>query len=124
MKACKRLGCNSEYFWRYSLSKCAAKCRKLKKYYKKGLQLWFQKVTWAGTQCSDFFPQARLILCQCIDNFAALGLYCFYVNILICTACKSVIAEMPLSGAYNQKMAAIRLILTTEYERLGPNFSV
>ena len=28
---------------------------------------------------------------------------------------------MPLSGAYNQEMAAIRLILTAEYERLGPN---
>ena len=27
---------------------------------------------------------------------------------------------MPVSGAYNQKMAAIRLILTAEYERLGP----
>ena len=32
---------------------------------------------------------------------------------------KEVIADMPLSGAYNQKMAAIRLILTAEYERLA-----
>ena len=31
---------------------------------------------------------------------------------------------MPLSGDYNQKMAAIRLIPTAEYERLGPNWSV
>ena len=27
------------------------------------------------------------------------------------------IVDMPLSGAYNQKMAAIKLILTVEYER-------
>ena len=71
------------------------------------------------TQCSDFFSQARLILCQYINNFAALCLNCVYVlNILISTARKSVIADMPLSAAYNQKMAAIRLILTAEYERL------
>ena len=51
---------------------------------KKGLHLWVQKVTWAGTQWSAFFPQARLILCQYMNNFAALGLNCFYVlNILI-----------------------------------------
>ena len=56
------------------------------------------------------FSQARLILCQYINNFAALGLNPFYVvNILICTAWKSVIADLPLSGAYNQKMASIRL---------------
>ncbi len=40
---------------------------------------------------------------------------------LISTARQSVIADMPLSGAYNQEMAVIRLILTAEYERLGPN---
>ncbi len=28
---------------------------------------------------------------------------------------------MPLSGAHNQEMTAIRLILAAEYERLGPN---
>ena len=68
------------------------------------------------------FFQARLILCQYINNFAALCLNPFYVlNILISTARKSVIADMPLSVAYNQEMAAIRLILTTEYDRLGPN---
>ena len=51
---------------------------------KNGLQLWVQKVTWAGTQCSEFSPQARLILCQYMDNFAALVLNCFYIlNILI-----------------------------------------
>ena len=89
---------------------------------KKGLQLLVQKVMWAGTQCSDFFPQARLILCQYITNFAALCLNPFHVlNILISTARKSVIADMPLSGAYNQEMAVIRLILTAEYQRLGPN---
>ena len=89
---------------------------------KKGIQLSVQKVTWAGTQCSDFFPQARLILCHYINNFAAFGLNPFYVlNILIRTARKSVIADMSLSAAYNQKMAVIRLILTAEYERLGTN---
>ena len=89
---------------------------------KKGLHLWVQKVTWAGTQWSEFFPQARHILCQTMNNFAALGLNCFYVlNILILIAWTSVIVDMPLSGAYIQKMAATRLILTTEYERLGPN---
>ncbi len=31
---------------------------------------------------------------------------------------------MPLSGAYNQEMAVIRLILTAEYQRLGPNYIV
>ena len=57
-----------------------------------------------------------------MNNFAALGLNCFYVlNILIWIAWTSVIVDMPLSGAYIQKMAATRLILTTEYERLGPN---
>ena len=57
-----------------------------------------------------------------MNNFAALVLNCFYVlNILICIAWTSVIADMPLSGAYNQNMAAIRLILTAEYEILGPN---
>ena len=57
-----------------------------------------------------------------INNFAALCLNCVYVlNILISTARKSVIADMPLSAAYNQKMAAIRLILTAEYEILGSN---
>ena len=98
------------------------KMSKITKTMKKGLHLWVQKVMWAGTQCSDFFPQARLILCQYINNFAALCLNPFYVlNILKSTARKSVIADMPLSGAYNQEMAAIRLILTAEYERLGPN---
>ena len=78
---------------------------------KKGLQLSVQKVTWAGTQCSDFFPQARHIFCQYINNFAAFGLNPFYVlNILIRTARKSVIANMPLSAVYNQKMAAIDLV--------------
>ena len=49
-----------------------------------GIALWVQKVTWAGTQWSEFFPQARLILCQYMNNFAALGLNCFYVlNIFI-----------------------------------------
>ena len=97
------------------------KMSKITKTMKKGLQLWVQEVMWAGTQCSDFFSQARLILCQ-YTNFAALCLNLFYVlNILISTARKSVIANMPLSGAYNQEMAAIRLILTAEYERLGPN---
>ena len=57
-----------------------------------------------------------------MNNFAALVLNCFYVlNILICNAWTSLIVDMPLSGAYNQKMAAIKLILTAEYERLGPN---
>ena len=57
-----------------------------------------------------------------MNNFAAFGLNCFYVlNILIVIAWTSVIADMPLSGAYNQKMAVIRLILTTEYECLGTN---
>ena len=57
-----------------------------------------------------------------MNNFAALGLNCFYVlNILIWIAWTSVIVDMPLSGTYIQKMAATRLILTTEYERLGPN---
>ena len=56
-----------------------------------------------------------------MNNFAALGLNCFYVlNILICIAW-TLVADVPLSGAYNQKMDAIRLILTAEYERLGPN---
>ena len=59
-----------------------------------------------------------------LNNIAALGLYCFYVlNILLCTALKSVISDLPLYGAYNQKMAAIGLILTAEYERLGRNLS-
>ena len=49
-----------------------------------------------------------------MNNFAAFGLNCFYVlNILIVIAWTSVIADMPLSGAYNRKMAVIRLILTT-----------
>ena len=57
-----------------------------------------------------------------MNNFAAFGLNPFYVlNILIGTARKSVIADMPLSAAYNQTMAAIRLILTAECGRLGPN---
>ena len=95
---------------------------KITKTMKKGIQISVQKVTWAGTQCSDFSSQARLILCQYINNFAAFGLNPFYVlNILIRTARKSVIADMPLSAVYNQTMAAIRLILTAEYERLGPN---
>ena len=101
------------------------KMSKITKTMKKGLQLWVQKVMWAGTQCSDFFPQARLISCQYTNNFAALCLNPFYVlNILISTARKSVIADMPLSGAYNQEMAVIRLILTAEYRRLGPNYIV
>ena len=95
---------------------------KITKTMKKGIQISVQKVTWAGTQCSDFSSQARLIFCQYINNFAAFGLNPFYVlNILIRTARKSVIADMPLSAVYNQKMAAIRLILPAEYERLGPN---
>ena len=95
---------------------------KITKTMKKGLQLSIKKVMWAGTQCSGFFPQARLILCQYINNFVALCLNCVYVlNILISTARKSVIADMPLSAAYNQKMAAIRLIMTAEYEILGSN---
>ena len=86
------------------------------------IQLWVQKVTWAGTQCSEFVPQARLILCEYMNNFAALVLNCFDVlNILIRIAWTSLIVDMPLPGAYNQEMAAIRLILTAEYERLGPN---
>ena len=86
------------------------KMSKITKTMKKGLQLWVQEVMWAGTQCSDFFPQARLILCQYINNFAALCLNPLYVlNILISTAWKSVIADMPLSGVYNQEMAAIRV---------------
>ena len=89
---------------------------------KKGLQLSNKKVMWAGIQCSGFFPQARLILCRYINHFAALCLNCVYIlNILISTARKSVITDMPLSAAYNHKMAAIRLILTAEYEILGPN---
>ena len=57
---------------------------KITKTMKNCLQLWVQKVTWAGTQCSEFSPQARLILCQYMNNFAALVLNCFYVlNILI-----------------------------------------
>ena len=53
---------------------------------------------------------------------SSFGLNCFYVlNILIGIAWTSVIADMQLSGAYNQKMAVIRLILTAEYECLGPN---
>ena len=69
-----------------------------------------------------FFPHARLISSQYITNFAALCLNPFYVlNILIRTARKSVIADMPLSGAYNQEMAVIRHILTAEYDRLGPS---
>ena len=60
------------------------KMSKITKTMKNGLQLWVQKVTWAGTQCSEFSPQARLILCQYMDNFAALVLNCFYIlNILI-----------------------------------------
>ena len=98
------------------------KMSKITKTMKKDIQLSVQKVTWAGTQCSDFFSQARIILCQYINYFAAFGLYPFYVlNILIRTARKSVIADMPLSAVYNQRMAATRLILTAEYERLGPN---
>ena len=90
---------------------------------KNGLQFWVQKVTWAGTQCSEFFPQARLILCQYMNIFAALVLNCldYILNILIRIAWTSLIVDMPLSGAYNQKMAAIRLILTAEFERLGLN---
>ncbi len=89
------------------------KMSKITKTMRKGLQLWVQEVMWAGTQCYDFFSQARLILCQYINNFAALCLNPFYVlNILIIsTARKSVIADMPLSGAHNQEMTAIRLIL-------------
>ena len=51
----------------------------------------------------------------------------YYANIwttlqhLVSIAWTTVIADMPLSGAYNRKMAAIRLILTAEYEKLGPN---
>ena len=57
-----------------------------------------------------------------MNNFAAFGLNCFYVlNILISIAWTSVIADMTLSGAYNQNMAVIRLILTAEYECLGHN---
>ena len=95
---------------------------KINKTMKKGLQLSIKKVMCAGTQCSSFFPQARRILCQYINNFATLCLNCVYVfNILISTARKSVIADMPLSAAYNHKMAAIRLIMAAEYEILGPN---
>ena len=43
-----------------------------------------------------------------MNNFAAFGLNCFYVlNIFICIAWTSVNVDMPLSGAYNQKMATI-----------------
>ena len=96
---------------------------KITKTTKKGLQLSVQKVTWAGTQCSDFFPKQDFYNTNnYINNFAAFGLNPFYVlNILIRTARKSVIPDMPLSAVYNQKVAAIRLILTAEYERLGPN---
>ena len=95
---------------------------KINKTMKKGLQLSIKKVMCAGTQCSSFFPQARRILCQYINNFATLCLNCVYVlNILISTARKSVIADMPLSAAYNHKMAAIRLSMAAEYEILGPN---
>ena len=59
------------------------KMSKITKPMKNGLQLWVQKVTWAGTQCSEFSPQARLILCQYMDNFAALVLNCFYILIRI-----------------------------------------
>ena len=54
-----------------------------------------------------------------MNNFAALVLNC--LNVLICNAWTSLIVDMPLSGAYNQKMAAIKHILTAEHERLGPN---
>ena len=69
----------------------------------------------------NFFPKQDLYYAN-MNNFAALVLNCFYVlNILIRIAWTSLIVDMPLSGAYNQKMAAIRLILTAKYERLGPN---
>ena len=53
------------------------KMSKMKKNIKTGLQLRVQKVMTAGTQGSDFFP--KHILCQYINNFAALCLNCFYV---------------------------------------------
>ena len=68
----------------------------------KGLHVRAQKVTWAGTQCSEFFSQARHILCEYSTNFVAMGLNSFTVfNILICIAWKKVIADMLLSGAYS-----------------------
>ena len=43
------------------------------------------------------------------------------IDFLISTTRKSVITDMPISAAYNQKMALIRLILTAAYEILGSN---
>ena len=97
---------------------------KNKKILKKAFSFGFRKL-YGQVLSALNFPQARLILCQYINNFAAFGLNCFYVvNIVMCTAWKSVIADMPLSGAYNQNMAANRLILTAEYERLDSTVSV
>ena len=89
---------------------------------KKGLQLSVQKVTWAGTQCSDFFPKQGLYFAN--SSIWSQSLRNYVLNILInlrrATAWKSVIADMPLSAVYNnQKMAVIRIILTAD--RLGPN---
>ena len=50
----------------------------------KGLHVRARKVTWAGTQCSEFFSQARHILCQYSIKFAAMVLNSFTVfNILL-----------------------------------------
>ena len=55
-----------------------------------------------------------------MNNFAAFGLNCFYVfNILI--GMNTGYCRYATFGSINQKMAVIRLILTAEYECLGPN---
>ena len=101
----------------------AAKCQKLPKLLKKAFSFGFRKSRGQVLSALNFFPKQDLYYANnYMNNFAAFGLNCFYfLNIFICIAWTSVNVDMPLSGAYNQKMATIRLILTAEYERLGPN---
>ena len=71
------------------MDNCCCKMSKSIKMVIKGLHVRAQKVTWAGTQCSEFFSQARHILCEYSTNFVAMGLNSFTVfNILICVAWK------------------------------------
>ena len=89
---------------------------------KKGLYLCVQKASGQVLSALNFSPSKTYImpiyeqLCR-IGSQLLLRFKHFNKDI----TWTSVIADMPLSGAYNHKMAAIRLILTAEYERIGPN---
>ena len=55
------------------------KMSKIKKILKKAFSFGFKKSCGQVLSALIFFPQARHILCQYINNFAALCLHCFYI---------------------------------------------